>query len=129
MPHLTKKKVPGVPGMPAFCSAVITGNQVFVSGMLGTVGEALELVSGGIEPQTRQALQHLQTILAACGCSLDDVAKVNVYLVDMTSFGTMNDVYSSVFGDSPPARITVGCSALALGALIEMDCVAVVPDA
>jgi len=56
------------------------------------------------------------------------VAKVNVYLTDMAAFAAMNEAYSSVFGDDPPARITVGCTALALGASVEMDCVAFIPD-
>ncbi len=128
MPKLIKRTVAGVPGMPAFCSAVIVDDQVFTSGMLGTRGDTLELVGGGIGPQTRQALRHLQTILAACDCSLEDVAKVNVYLTEMTLFGQMNNVWTSVFENDPPARITVGCSALALGALIELDCVAFRPQ-
>jgi 2-iminobutanoate/2-iminopropanoate deaminase len=56
------------------------------------------------------------------------VAKVNVYLTDMTTFSEMNEAYLGVFGSEPPARITVGCSALALGAAVEMDCVAFLPD-
>lgn len=56
------------------------------------------------------------------------MAKVNVYLTDMSAFGEMNDAYLRVFGDAPPARITVGCSALALDASVEMDCIAFLPD-
>ena len=56
------------------------------------------------------------------------MAKVNVYLTDMASFAAMNQAYPGVFGADPPARITVGCTALALGALVEMDCVAFRPD-
>jgi 2-iminobutanoate/2-iminopropanoate deaminase len=66
-------------------------------------------------------------ILAACGCALSDVAKVNVYLTDMASFGEMNEAYLAAFGTDPPARITIGCSGLALGAAVEMDCVAFRP--
>ncbi|HMC71808.1 MAG TPA: Rid family hydrolase, partial [Mycobacteriales bacterium] len=66
----------------------------------------------------------MSAVLAACGCTFADVAKVNVYLTDMSGFSEMNNVYVGVFGDDPPARITVGCTELALGALVEMDCVA-----
>lgn len=125
---LVKRFVDGVPALPAFCHAVIAGQQVFVSGMLGTAGESLELVPGGVSGQTEQALRQVETILAACGCELADVAKVNVYLTDMTQFGAMNVAYVAVFGSRPPARITVGCSALALNALVEIDCVAFIPD-
>ena len=56
------------------------------------------------------------------------MAKVNVYLTDMAAFAAMNEAYLAVFGAAPPARITVGCTALALGALVEMECPAFRPD-
>jgi 2-iminobutanoate/2-iminopropanoate deaminase len=101
---------------------------VFVSGMLGAAPGTMDLVPGGIAAETTQALRNIETILAACGCGLADVAKVNVYLTDMAGFGAMNEAYLGVFGAEPPARITVGCTALALGARVEMDCVAFRPD-
>ena len=55
--------------------------------------------------------------------------KVNVFLTDLSTFGEMNEAYLAVLGDDPPARITVGCSALALGAAVEIDCVAYRPGA
>jgi 2-iminobutanoate/2-iminopropanoate deaminase len=125
---IRKVNVPGVVRLPAFCHATIAGDQVFVSGMLGAADGALELVEGGTGPQTIQALRNTEAILRACGCELPDVAKVNVYLTDMTTFGEMNEAYLSVFGSDPPARITVGCTSLALGAAVELDCVAFLPD-
>jgi len=116
--------VEGVPRLPAFSHAVQVGDQVYVAGTLGTDAD-LKLVDGGVRGQTLQALAYIKRILEECGASLDDVVKVNVYLTDMNSFGEMNEAYMSVFGDDPPARITVGCSALALGAGVEIDCVAV----
>lgn len=130
MPAIRKINVPGVARLPPFCHATVAGEQVFVSGMLGAREGALELVPGGVAAQTTQALRHIETILAACGCRLSDVAKVNVYLTDMATFGEMNGAYLGVFGvfgADPPARITVGCSGLALGAAVEMDCVAFRP--
>ena len=128
MPAVRKINVAGVAGLPAFCHATVAGDQVFVSGTLGARPGALELVPGGIAAQTAQTLRNIEMILAACGCGLADVAKVNVYLTDMASFAAMNQAYLDVFGAEPPARITVGCAALALGALVEMDCVAFRPD-
>jgi 2-iminobutanoate/2-iminopropanoate deaminase len=128
MPAIRKINVPGVAGLPAFCHATVVGEQVFVSGTLGARPGALELVDGGIAAETTQALRNIETIMAACGCGLSDVAKVNVYLTDMANFSAMNEAYLGVFGAEPPARITVGCTALALGALVEMDCVAFRPD-
>ncbi|HEX3749379.1 MAG TPA: RidA family protein [Streptosporangiaceae bacterium] len=128
MPAIRKINVAGVAGLPAFCHATVVGEQVFVSGMLGAAPGGMELVPGGIAAETTRALRNIETILAACGCGLDDVAKVNVYLTDMAGFVAMNEAYLGVFGADPPARITVGCTALALGARVEMDCVAFRPD-
>ena len=58
---------------------------------------------------------------------MEDIVKVNVYLTDMTTFGDMNDAYMEFFQSDPPSRITVGCSALALGAAVEIDCIALNP--
>jgi len=123
---LVKRRVnvEGVPRLPAFSHAVLVGDQVYVAGTLGTDAD-LQLVDGGVRGETLQALAYIKRILQECGASLDDVVKVNVYLTDMSSFEEMNEAYMSVFGDHPPARITVGCSALALGASVEIDCVAV----
>jgi 2-iminobutanoate/2-iminopropanoate deaminase len=126
--EIRKINVPGVAGLPAFCHATIAGQQILVSGTLGSAPGRLELVEGGTGPQTAQALRNIEQILQACGSQLDHVAKVNVYLTDMATFGEMNEAYLSFFGDDPPARITVGCTALALGAAVEMDCIAFLPD-
>jgi len=122
-----KINVPGVVRLPAFSHAVIAGREVFVSGMLGAAGESGGKVPGGVGPETTRALQNIELILRGCGCSLDDVVKVNVYLTDMSAFAEMNAAYVAVFGADPPARITVGCTELALGARVEMDCIAFVP--
>jgi 2-iminobutanoate/2-iminopropanoate deaminase len=127
--RIRKINVAEVVRLPAFSHASIAGQQVFVSGMLGAPpGGGLSLVEGGTGPQTVQALRNIELILRACGCELEHIAKVNVYLTDMTTFGEMNDAYLSVFSGEPPARITVGCNGLALGAAVEMDCIAFLPD-
>lgn len=125
---IRKINVPGVVRLPAFSHAIIAGREVFVSGMLGAADESGYLVPGGVGAETTQALRNIETILRGCGCGLADVAKVNVYLTDMQAFAEMNDAYLAVFGMDPPARITVGCTELALGARVELDCVAFVPD-
>ncbi len=110
--------------LPAFCHAVEAGDFVFVSGTLGTMDGVLELVDGGIAAETRQLLRNFSTILEACGASLSDIIKVQVYLADLESFQEMNAVYVEIMGEEPPARITVGRADLVLGAAVEMDCVA-----
>ncbi|MHB1486954.1 MAG: RidA family protein [Acidimicrobiales bacterium] len=127
MPALRRINVAEIARLPAFCHATIVGDQVFVSGTLGTKPGILELVEGGTAAQSLQTLHHIEVILEACGCGLGDVAKVNVYLTDMGTFAEMNDAYLQVFGDDPPARITLGCTGLALGAAVEMDCIAFLP--
>jgi 2-iminobutanoate/2-iminopropanoate deaminase len=116
--------VEDIPRLPAFSHAVQVDDQIYVAGTLGSDAH-LNLVDGGVRAETLQALAYIKRILEECGASLDDVVKVNVYLTDMSKFEEMNEAYMSVFGDDPPARITVGVSALALGAGVEIDCVAV----
>ena len=120
---------PGVARLPAFSHAVAAGGFVYVSGTLGTRGETLELAEGGTAAQTRQTLENIRSILRAAGADLGDVVKVQVFLTDMSSFQEMNRVYLEFFGPTPPARITVGCAALALGAAVEIDCIAYRPGA
>ena len=118
----------GVARLPAFCHAVRAGGFIHVSGTLGTRPGSLELVEGGVGAQTRQTLENIRTILEAAGAGLGDVVKMNVFLTDMGDYAEMNEAYLSFFPDGPPARITVGCAALALGASVEIDCVAWAPE-
>jgi len=99
--------VPSVGRLPAFSHASIVDRQVFVAGVLGTLPDSMSLAPGGTGPETEQALRNLETILTACGCSFDDVAKVNVYLTDMSTFGVMNDAYTPFVGDEPPVKAGV----------------------
>lgn len=114
----------GLGRLPQFSHATVAGDLIFVSGTLGTLGETFELAAGGTGPQTTQILRNIETILRAAGAELSDVVKVSVYLADMASFREMNEAYSEFFPDSPPARITVGGAVLALGAAVEIECVA-----
>lgn len=117
--------VPGLARLPAFSHAVVAGDTIYVSGSLGTSPGTMELVPGGTGPETTQTLANIRTILEAAGSSLEDVVKMNVYLSDMATYNEMNEAYLEVFGDAPPARITVGGVDLALSAALEIDCIAV----
>ena len=112
--------------LPFFSHASVVGNLVFVSGTLGTVGRSIELAPGGIGPETRQTLQNIRTILEGVGAGLEDVAKVSVYVTDMGDFAAMNEAYAEFFppDEGPPARITLQVAGLALGAAVEIECVA-----
>ena len=124
---MKKINVEGMAKLPTFSHATIAGDTIYVSGSLGTLPDSMDLAPGGTGPETTQTIRNIESILRACGAELDDVVKVNIYLTDMSRFSEMNAAYLEYFGDSPPARITVGVSELALGASIEIDCIAHVP--
>ena len=121
---MNKVVVDGLAKLPAFCHAVVAEGVIYVSGTLGTKPNSLELVEGGTGPQTTQTLRNIEKILAACGATFKDVVKMNVFLTDMSTFAEMNQAYMEVMGTNPPARITVGSAELALGAAVEIDCIA-----
>jgi 2-iminobutanoate/2-iminopropanoate deaminase len=114
----------GLGRLPQFSHATVAGDLIFVSGTLGTLGEAFDLAPGGTGPQTTQTLRNIETVLRAAGAELSDVVKVSVYLADMSTFQEMNEAYSQFFPETPPARITVGGAVLALGAAVEIECIA-----
>ncbi len=118
-------KVPGaVQGLP-FSAAVRVGDVIYLSGQIGNRIGTRELVAGGIAPETRQTLENIRTILEAAGSSLDRVFKCTVFLADIADYGAMNEVYATFFPADPPARSTVAGSGLALGAKVEIECMAV----
>ena len=127
MMNVRKVNAPGLARLPAFCHAVVAGDFIYVSGTLGTKPDSMELVEGGVGPETTQTLRNIALILQACGASLADLVKVNVFLSDMQTFSEMNRAYLAAMGDDPPARITVGRAALALGAAVEIDAIAYKP--
>lgn len=117
--------VPGaVAGLP-FSPAVKVGNIIYLSGQLGNTMGTRTLVPGGIGPETRQTLANIRTVLEAAGSSLDRVFKCTVFLADIKDYEAMNAEYAKVFGVKPPARSTIAGSGLALGARVEIECMAV----
>ncbi len=107
-----------------FCSAVRTGQAVYVSGNIGNRAGALKLVEGGIAAETRQALEHMEKALEAAGSSKERVVKCLVFLADMADFQAMNEAYVAFFGAHRPARSTVAVAGLAIDAKIEIECIA-----
>lgn len=110
-----------------FSPAVRAGDFVYVSGQV-PADENGEIVSGGIEAQTRQVMKNLSAVLALAGCTLDDVVKTTVWLQDARDFGAFNRIYMSYFGDRKPARSTTEAR-LMVDARVEIDAVAYSPRA
>jgi len=125
---IKKITVDGLAKLPAFCHAAIAGDFIYISGTLGALPNTMTLIEGGTGPETTQTMRNIQTILQACGATFADVVKVNVFLADMATFAEMNRAYLAAIGDDPPARITVGRAELALGAAVEIDCIAYRPE-
>lgn len=103
---------------------IIFEKLIFTSGQIGIDPESGNLVSGGIENETRKALQNLQIVLESGGSSLNNVLKTTVFLKDIGEFGKMNLIYSEFFGNTPPARSAVQVAALPKGAVVEIEAIA-----
>jgi 2-iminobutanoate/2-iminopropanoate deaminase len=110
---------------PNFSQATVASGQlVFVAGTLGTMPASRDLASGGVAGQTRQALENIDRILDAARTDRGNVLSCTVYLTDMARFAEMNQVWLQFFGERVPARATIGVQALAIGAAVEIECVA-----
>ena len=112
----------GMSGLP-FSEAVEVGDLLFLSGQIGVDGHE-KLAAGGIGPETRQTLANIRAVLERHGSSLDRVVKVTVMLADIGEWAAMNAEYVAVFGKPLPARSAFGCNGLALGARVEIECIA-----
>lgn len=112
-------------GLP-FSEAVRVDDTLYLSGMVGVRPGTLELVEGGIEAESRQTMDNIQMTLEAHGASMADVVKCTVMLADISEWGTFNGIYKTYFKDRYPARSALGANGLALGARVEVDCIAVI---
>ena len=107
-----------------YSQAIRTENLVFTAGQIGLDPAAMEIVKGGIEAETKQALTNLKHVLESADSGLNFVVKTLVFLQDMNDFAKMNAVYTEFFPENPPARSTVQVAALPKGAQVEIECVA-----
>jgi reactive intermediate/imine deaminase len=109
-----------------FSEAVRVGELLFVSGQIGNRPGTLELVPGGIRAETQQVLDNLQAILERNGSSLERVVKCQVFLADIAEWPVVNEIYRTFFTRNLPARSALGANGLALGARVEIECIATV---
>lgn len=107
-----------------YSQAVKVGGLVHCSGQIPLDPATGELVGQDVAAQTEQVLVNLRAVLEAAGSRLDRVVKTTVYLSDLGDFAAMNVVYGRHFTTAPPARATVGVTALPKGARVEIDAVA-----
>jgi reactive intermediate/imine deaminase len=110
-------------GLP-FSEAVRVGDTLFLSGQVGNKPGTLELVPGGIEAEARQTLENIKRTLEAHGYSMRDIVKCTVMLADISEWATFNEIYKGYFDTHYPARSAFGANGLALGARVELECIA-----
>ncbi len=110
-----------------YCHAMQACKLVFCSGQTPLDPQTNQLVQGDIRLQTEQVLKNLQTVLKGMGLDLQHVAKTTVFLKDMADFQGMNQVYARMFGDHRPARTAIAVKQNPLDALVEIECIAVMP--
>ncbi len=111
-----------------YTPAIIANGFVFVSGQGPLKPGTREIVQGDVQVQTRQVLENIRSILAAAGCTMADVVKVQAHLADMKDFQAYNEVYREYFPEPFPARTTVQ-SGLPGPFTVEIDVIAVKPEA
>jgi len=108
-----------------YSQAVKCGNTVYLSGQIPLHPETMELVEGDIANQVRRVFDNLQAVAKAAGGSLQDVVKLNVFLVDLVNFPVVNEIMAEYFTQPYPARAAIGVAALPRGAQVEMDAILV----
>ncbi|KAF4622949.1 hypothetical protein D9613_002269 [Agrocybe pediades] len=107
-----------------YSQAIKVGDLVFCSGCIPLVPSTMQIVEGGVEAQTEQALQNLKAVVEAAGSELGKVAKTTVFLKSMDDFVAVNGVYAKFFGNHAPARSAVEVARLPKDVLVEVECIA-----
>lgn len=120
----------GVARLPVFSTAIRNGDILWMSGQIGSAPGVTppRVVEGGVEAETHQIFANMKTVLEAAGLGLENVLKCTVFLADIADYGAVNAVYVTYWeGMDPPARSAMAGSGLALGALVEIECLAGYP--
>lgn len=109
-----------------YSQGVVAGGFFFSAGQIPLDPATGELVAGGIAEQTERVMRSLGAVLEAAGSSFGQIVKTTCFLADLNDFAGFNAVYGRYFGDNPPGRSTVQVAKLPKGALVEVECVALV---
>jgi 2-iminobutanoate/2-iminopropanoate deaminase len=110
-----------------YVHAVAAGGLLFCSGQIPLDPRTGDMVGATAADQAGRCLENLAAVCQAAGTTLGNAVRVTVYLIDMSAFSAVNEVYGSFFESSPPARVAIGVSALPRGAQVEMDAVVALP--
>ena len=103
-----------------YSQAIRGGNIVFLSGQIPLNPDTMEIVDG-IEAQIKQVFENLSHVIKKADAGFDDVAKLNIYLTDLSNFGLVNEIMKTYFSEPFPARAAIGVASLPKGALVEAD--------
>lgn len=114
-----------IPTNLPFSEAVKVGDTLYLSGQIGVVPGTLKLATGGLGPESRQAMNNIKSTLEAHGYNMGDLVKCTVMLADMRRWAEFNDIYKTFFDRRFPARSAFGAHGLALGAQVEVECIAI----
>jgi reactive intermediate/imine deaminase len=121
------RQIISTPDAPAaigtYSQAVKVGNTVYLSGQIPLDPATMQLVSGDIDAEIRRVFDNLAAVAQAAGGTLNDAAKVTVFLTDLAHFGRVNEIMATYFQQPYPARAAIGVAALPRGARVEMECI------
>lgn len=106
-----------------YSQATKVGNTVFLSGQIPLVPETMEVAEGGIEGQTHQVFANLKAVTKAAGGSLENLAKLTIFLTDLNDFAVVNGIMAEYFAEPYPARATIEVSALPKGVIVEIEAI------
>lgn len=109
-----------------YSQAVKVGNTVYLSGQIPLIPETMEMVQGDMRAQITRVFDNLKAVSEASGGSLADIAKLNIFLTDLSHFPLVNEVMASYFSQPYPARAAIGVATLPRGAGVEMDGILVI---
>ena len=123
---ISTSKAPAAVGTYSQAVAVTGGTSIYLSGQIPLVPETMEVVEGGIETQIHQVFKNLIAVCQEAGGDLSNIVKLNIFLTDLNNFAVLNEIMSSYFDQSYPARAAIGVNELPKGVSVEMDGVMVI---
>jgi len=107
-----------------FSDAVMVDNMIYLSGQIGNKPGSFKLVEGGIRAEAKQTMENIKATLAANGATMDDIIKCRVFIENIEEWSIFNEEYVKFFPNKKPARSALGANGLALGAKVEVECMA-----